>query len=54
MSSNVQFVVITHNKKTMELTNQLIGVSMNEPGVSRCVTVDLGEAQEMVDQTVAT
>jgi len=51
MSSSVQFVVITHNKTTMELTKQLIGVTMNEPGVSRLVSVDLDEAQKMADQT---
>jgi chromosome segregation protein len=44
MSSRVQFVIITHNKATMELASQLIGVTMNEPGVSRLVTVDVDEA----------
>jgi len=44
MSSRVQFVFITHNKGTMELASQLIGVTMNEPGVSRLVTVDVDEA----------
>jgi chromosome segregation protein len=44
MSSRVQFVFITHNKATMELASQLIGVTMNEPGVSRLVTVDVDEA----------
>jgi chromosome segregation protein len=44
MSSRVQFVFITHNKTTMELASQLIGVTMNEPGVSRLVTVDVDEA----------
>ncbi len=47
MSSNVQFVVITHNKTTMELTKQLIGVTMSEPGVSRLDSVDLDEAIEL-------
>ena len=37
MSSRVQFIFITHNKVTMELASQLIGVTMNEPGVSRLV-----------------
>ncbi len=50
MSSNVQFVVVTHNKSTMELTNQLIGVSMSEPGVSRLVSVDLDEAVALTDE----
>ncbi|MGC4027771.1 MAG: chromosome segregation protein SMC [Steroidobacteraceae bacterium] len=44
MSSRVQFIFITHNKTTMELASQLIGVTMNEPGVSRLVTVDVEEA----------
>ena len=44
MSDRVQFVFITHNKSTMELASQLIGVTMNEPGVSRLVTVDVDEA----------
>ena len=47
MSERVQFIVITHNKITMEMTQQLIGVTMNEPGVSRLVAVDLDEAVEL-------
>jgi chromosome segregation protein len=47
MSNRVQFVFITHNKATMELASQLIGVTMNEPGVSRLVTVDVDEAVRM-------
>jgi len=48
MSQNVQFVVITHNKTTMEMTKQLTGVTMNEPGVSRLVAVDIDEAVKLV------
>ena len=44
LSARVQFVFITHNKATMELASQLIGVTMLEPGVSRLVTVDVDEA----------
>ena len=44
MSNRIQFVFITHNKSTMELASQLIGVTMNEPGVSRLVSVDVDEA----------
>lgn len=47
MSQRVQFVVITHNKTTMEMANQLIGVTMNEPGVSRLVSVDLDSAVQL-------
>jgi chromosome segregation protein len=44
MSERVQFIFITHNRTTMELASQLIGVTMNEPGVSRLVAVDVDEA----------
>ncbi len=47
MSENVQFIFITHNKITMELAHQLIGVTMREPGVSRLVDVDVDEAAMM-------
>jgi chromosome segregation protein len=47
MSATVQFIMITHNKTTMEIANQLIGVTMKEPGVSRLVSVDINEAVEM-------
>ena len=48
MSRSVQFIVITHNKTTMEMTKQLTGVTMNEPGVSRLVAVDIDEAVKLV------
>jgi chromosome segregation protein len=44
MSARVQFIFITHNKTTMELASQLLGVTMHEPGVSRLVAVDVDEA----------
>ncbi|MDG2375660.1 MAG: chromosome segregation protein SMC, partial [Woeseiaceae bacterium] len=47
MSDVVQFVFITHNKVTMEMARQLTGVTMQEPGVSRLVSVDLDEAVKM-------
>ena len=47
MSERVQFIFITHNKVTMELADQLMGVTMNEPGVSRLVAVDVQEAVEL-------
>ena len=47
MSETVQFIFITHNKITMELSNQLTGVTMSEPGVSRLVAVDVEEAVQM-------
>ncbi len=48
MSDRVQFIVVTHNKITMEIAEQLIGVTMHEPGVSRLVAVDVDEAVELV------
>jgi len=47
MSDEVQFIFITHNKITMEIANQLLGVTMHEAGVSRLVSVDMHEAVEM-------
>jgi chromosome segregation protein len=47
MSERVQFILITHNKVTMEMADQLMGVTMNEPGVSRLVAVDVHEAAEL-------
>jgi chromosome segregation protein len=44
MSRTVQFIYITHNKISMEMAHQLMGVTMHEPGVSRLVTVDVDEA----------
>jgi chromosome segregation protein len=47
MSEHVQFLFITHNKLTMELAGQLMGVTMYEPGVSRLVSVDIDEAVKL-------
>ncbi len=47
MSEAVQFIVVTHNKITMETMNQLSGVTMREPGVSRLVQVDIEEAASL-------
>jgi chromosome segregation protein len=47
MSERVQFIFITHNKLTMDLANQLTGVTMHEPGVSRLVAVDVDEAVQL-------
>ena len=44
MSEKVQFIFITHNKISMEFADQLMGVTMHEPGVSRLVSVDVEAA----------
>lgn len=49
MSQSVQFIYISHNKITMEMADQLIGVTMHEPGVSRIVAVDIEQAVAMAD-----
>lgn len=53
LSEKVQFVIITHNKTTMAMAQQLLGVSMNEPGVSRLVSVNLSKAVEMIGEAGA-
>ncbi|HEX5313672.1 MAG TPA: chromosome segregation protein SMC [Gammaproteobacteria bacterium] len=47
MSQRTQFVLITHNRRSMALCHQLIGVTMQEPGVSRLVGVDIDEAERL-------
>jgi len=49
MSDKTQFVFISHNKITMEIASQLIGVTMQEQGVSRIVAVDITSAVSMVE-----
>ena len=53
MARHTQFVFITHNKITMEMAQQLIGVTMQEQGVSRVVAVDIEEALRMTEETLA-
>ena len=47
MSVNSQFLFISHNKITMEIANQLVGITMQEAGVSRVVAVDIEEAMKL-------
>ncbi len=53
MSQHTQFVFISHNKITMELAQQLVGVTMQEKGVSNVVAVDIEEALRMRDEQIA-
>lgn len=49
MSEKVQFIYITHNKIAMELADQLLGVTMHEPGCSRLVAVNIEEAAALAE-----
>jgi len=49
MSSTVQFIYISHNKVSMEMADQLMGVTMHEPGVSRLVSVDIDAAAQLAE-----
>lgn len=52
MAETVQFIYITHNKISMERAEQLMGVTMSEPGVSRMVSVDIDRAVELATQEI--
>ena len=49
MSKTVQFIFITHNKVSMEKSDYLMGVTMQEAGVSRMVSVDVNQALEFAE-----
>ena len=49
MANTIQFLFVTHNKLTMEMADQLIGITMQEPGVSRVVAVDVIDAVKLVE-----
>ncbi|WP_309567426.1 hypothetical protein [Coxiella-like endosymbiont] len=49
MSKEVQFLLISHNKLTIEMADYLMGVTMQDPGISRIVSVDIKEAIQMVE-----
>jgi chromosome segregation protein len=53
MAAHTQFIVISHNKITMEFAEQLVGVTMQELGVSRVVAVDIEEAMKMQEEATA-
>ena len=49
MSAQTQFLYISHNRLTMEMAEQLVGVTMQEKGVSRIVAVDIQQALKMAE-----
>jgi chromosome segregation protein len=49
MAADTQFLFISHNKITMEMANQLVGITMPEPGMSRVVAVDITEALSLAE-----
>jgi chromosome segregation protein len=49
MAAETQFVFISHNKITMEMASQLVGITMPEPGISRVVAVDIAEALQIAE-----
>ncbi len=53
MSEGTQFLFISHNKIAMEMAEQLIGVTMQEQGVSRIVAVDIASATGLVEPALA-
>jgi len=53
MAQNTQFMFISHNKITMELAEQLVGITMPEQGVSKVVAVDIEEAMRITEEAVA-
>jgi chromosome segregation protein len=53
MARDTQFLFISHNKITMEIASQLIGITMPDPGISRVVAVDIAEALQLAETGAA-
>ena len=53
LRETTQFIVITHHRKTMEMADHLFGITMEEPGVSKLVSVNFGEPEPLATETVA-
>ena len=53
MSANTQFIAITHSRRTMQQADVIYGVTMQEPGVSKIVSVNLGQGNRSLERRVA-
>jgi chromosome segregation protein len=53
MSADAQFIVVTHNRRTMEMASVLYGVTMQEPGVSKLVSVSWEQARAVAESNAA-
>jgi len=51
LQTDTQFILVTHNRKTMEIADRLYGVTMEEPGVSKLISVQLGHTSTAAPQT---
>ena len=50
MSADMQFIAITHNRRMMQQADVIYGVTMQEPGVSKIVSVNLGQGNRSQDR----
>ena len=50
MKKNIQFLIVTHNKRTMEAADHLYGVTMGEPGVSTILSARFEDAEALIEQ----
>jgi chromosome segregation protein len=49
LGQSSQIIMVTHNKRTMQISQTLYGVTMEEPGISKMVSVSLSELEEMIE-----
>jgi chromosome segregation protein len=53
MTDRSQFIIITHNRRTMEIADRLCGITMEEPGVSKLVAVNLRGGKRATVETAS-
>jgi len=47
LSNETQFIVITHNRTTMEVSDHLYGITMEEPGISKAISLQFAEVENI-------